>query len=53
VFPTARASCAPWIVALDADSSRASFDAVGPIIVYAIGGGPNRPRTLRVERRAR
>ena len=53
VFPTARASCAPWIVALDAESSRASFDAVGPIIVYAIGGGPNRPRTLRVERRAR
>jgi hypothetical protein len=53
VFPTARASCAPWIMALDVEWARASFDGVGAIIVYPIGGGPNRPRTLRIERRAR
>jgi hypothetical protein len=53
VYPTSRASCAPRIAAAAAEWARASFDAVGPIIVYALGGGAQRPRSLRVERRAR
>jgi hypothetical protein len=50
VFPATRALCPPQIEAPSVAWTRASFDAVGPIIVYTLGG-PAYPHSLRVERR--
>lgn len=53
VYPASRASCAPRIAGRSAEWTRASFDAVGPVIVYMLDGGPGYPPSLRVDRRAR